>query len=94
MREAVERQFHAVEQPARLHHGNVECLPVVGHEQIGIVEEVRDRRQERPFGAIAGEEELTDLEGVTMEEMLSWPNVGRQSATILLNALANLKKSE
>ena len=37
---------------------------------------------------------LTDLEGVTMEQMLSWPNVGRRSATLLLNALADLKKSE
>jgi hypothetical protein len=37
---------------------------------------------------------LTDLEGVTMQQMLSWPHVGKQSATLLLNALANLKKSE
>jgi hypothetical protein len=37
---------------------------------------------------------LTDLEGVTREQMLSWPNVGRQSASLLLNALADLKKSE
>jgi hypothetical protein len=35
--------------------------------------------------------QLTDLEGVTMEQMLSWPNVGRRSATLLLNALAGLK---
>ena len=37
---------------------------------------------------------LTDLEGVSMEQMLSWPNVGRQSAALLLDALANLKKTE
>lgn len=38
-----------------------------------------------------GIKRLTDLEGVTMEQMLSWPNVGRRSATLLLNALADLK---
>jgi hypothetical protein len=38
-----------------------------------------------------GIKRLTDLEGVTMEQMLSWPNVGRRSATLLLNALAGLK---
>jgi hypothetical protein len=41
-----------------------------------------------------GIRQLTDLEGITMEQMLSWPNVGRQSATLLLDALANLKKTE
>ncbi|HET9395476.1 MAG TPA: hypothetical protein VFO36_05420 [Nitrospiraceae bacterium] len=40
-----------------------------------------------------GINQLTDLEGVTLDQMLSWPNVGRQSATLLLNALANLKKT-
>lgn len=36
---------------------------------------------------------LTDLEGVTMDQLLSWPRVGKQSATWLLKALANLKKT-
>jgi hypothetical protein len=40
-----------------------------------------------------GVKRLTDLEGVTMEQMLSWPNVGKQSATLLLNALDNLKST-
>jgi hypothetical protein len=37
---------------------------------------------------------LTDLEGVTMDQLLSWPRVGKQSANSLLEALANLKKTE
>jgi hypothetical protein len=35
---------------------------------------------------------LTDLEDVTMDQLLSWPRVGKQSATSLLEALAKLKK--
>jgi hypothetical protein len=37
---------------------------------------------------------LTDLEGVTIDQLLSWPRVGKQSATSLLKALANLKKTD
>jgi hypothetical protein len=36
---------------------------------------------------------LTDLEGVTLDQMLSWPKVGKQSATSLLEALARLKRT-
>jgi hypothetical protein len=37
---------------------------------------------------------LTDLEGVTMDQLLSWPRVGKQSAKTLLEALAKLKKDQ
>jgi hypothetical protein len=63
---------------------SIEALALLGRVKPLVREMLRYR----------GIRQLTDLEGVTMEEMLSWPNVGRQSATILLNALANLKKSE
>ncbi|HET9396847.1 MAG TPA: hypothetical protein VFO36_12380 [Nitrospiraceae bacterium] len=63
---------------------SIEALALLGQVKPLVREMLRYR----------GIRQLTDLEGVTMEEMLSWPNVGRQSATILLNALANLKKSE
>jgi hypothetical protein len=41
-----------------------------------------------------GIQHLTDLKGITVDQLLSWPNVGRQSATLLLDALANLKKTD
>ena len=40
-----------------------------------------------------GIERLTDLDGVTMDQLLSWPNIGTLSATLLLEALSHLKKS-
>jgi len=43
---------------------------------------------------LRGIKQLTDLEGITMDKLLSWPNVGRQSATLLLDALANLQKTD
>ena len=42
---------------------------------------------------VRGIEKLTDLDGVTMNQLLSWPNIGTQSAALLLEALARLKKS-
>ena len=62
---------------------SIEALALVGQINPLVKEVLRYR----------GVNRLTDLEGVTMGEMLSWPNVGRQSATLLLNALANLKKT-
>jgi hypothetical protein len=61
---------------------SIEALALLGQVKPLVKEILRYR----------GVKRLTDLEGVTMEEMLSWPNVGRQSAALLLNALANLKK--
>ena len=43
--------------------------------------------------ASRGMKRLTDLDGVTMVQLLRYPNIGRQSATFLLDALAELKKS-
>jgi hypothetical protein len=43
--------------------------------------------------ASRGMKRLTDLEGVTMVQLVRYPNIGRQSATFLLDALAELKKS-
>ena len=43
---------------------------------------------------LRGIRQLMDLGGVTMDhQLLSWPNVGRQSATLLLQALTNLMKT-
>jgi hypothetical protein len=41
---------------------------------------------------IRGVRRLTDLEGITMQQLLRWPNVGRQSAALLLESLAELKR--
>ena len=43
--------------------------------------------------ASRGMKRLTDLEGVTMAQLVRYPNVGRQSARFLLDALAEFKKS-
>jgi hypothetical protein len=43
--------------------------------------------------ASRGMKRLTDLEGVTLAQLLRFPNIGRQSATFLFDALAELKKS-
>ena len=67
MRHTVERHLHAVERPARLHHGDVEGLAVVGNDQIRIVEKLRDSGQQRALSCMAGEEELTHLEGAEVE---------------------------
>ena len=56
-----------MEQPARLHHRHIEGLAVVGHQQVGLVEEIGDRGEERALGAVAREQELADLEGAAVE---------------------------
>lgn len=63
---------------------SIEALALLGQVKPLVKEVLRYR----------GISRLTDLEGVTRDQMLRWPNVGRQSATLLLNALANLKKPE
>lgn len=42
---------------------------------------------------VRGIQQLTDLEGFTMDQLLSWPNVGKQSAALLLQALDELKRN-
>ena len=43
--------------------------------------------------ASRGVTRLTHLEGLAMVQLLRYPNIGRQSATFLFDALAELKKS-
>lgn len=71
---------------AMLHEdpASIEGLGLVGDVKPSVQQTLRSR----------GIKQLTDLEGVTIDQLLSWPNVGRQSATLLLDALANLKKTD
>ena len=62
---------------------SIEALALLGHIKPLVRETLRYR----------GVRQLTDLEGVTMGELVRWPNVGRQSAALLLNALTNVKKN-
>jgi hypothetical protein len=62
---------------------SIEALGLIGEVTPSVQHALRSR----------GINQLTDLEGVTMDQLLSWPRVGKQSATLLLEALANLKKS-
>jgi len=64
--------------------GSIDGLGLVGDVKPSVQQTLRSR----------GIKQLTDLEGVTMDQLLSWPNVGRQSATLLLDALAKLKKTD
>ena len=68
VRDAVERQLHPMEHPPRLHHRHVERLAVVGDDQIHALEKLCDRGKQRPFGGMAGEQELADLERAEIEE--------------------------
>lgn len=43
--------------------------------------------------AARGIKRLTDLEDVTMAQLLRYPNIGRQSATFLFDALTGLKRN-
>jgi hypothetical protein len=63
---------------------SIEALALLGQIKPLVREVLRHR----------GVQRLTDLEGITLEEIVSWPNVGKQSASLLLDALANLKRSE
>ena len=63
---------------------SIEALGLVGEVKPSVQQTLRSR----------GINHLTDLEGVTMDQLLTWPRVGKQSATSLLEALANLKKVE
>ena len=59
-------------------------------EALGLIGEIKPSVQQalRSHGI----ERLTELEGVTLDQLLSWPHVGKQSATALLDALAKIKK--
>src|SRR4030095_8252862 len=63
---------------------SIEALGLIGEVKPSVEHTLRSR----------GINQLTDLEGVTMAQLLSWPKVGKQSATSLLEALANLKKTD
>ena len=63
---------------------SIEALGLVGDVKPSVQQTLRAR----------GIQQQTDLEGITMDQLLRWPNVGRQSATLLLDALANLKKTD
>ena len=62
---------------------SIDALALLGEVKPAVRHTLRSR----------GIERLTDLDGVTMSQLLSWPNVGTQSAALLLEALARLKKS-
>ena len=63
---------------------SIEALGLVGDVKPSVQQTLRAR----------GIQQLTDLKGITIDQLLSWPNVGRQSATLLLDALANLKRTD
>ena len=56
-----------MEGPPRLHDGDVEGLAVVGDDEIGVVEEVRHRRQQRALAGMAGQQKLPDLKRTEVE---------------------------
>jgi len=70
---------------AMLHENpaSIEALALVGEVKPSVQHTLRSR----------GIKHLTDLEGVTMDQLLSLPRLGKQSASLLLKALASLKKS-
>ena len=61
---------------------SIDALALLGEVKPAVQHTLRSR----------GIERLTDLDGVTMDQLLSWPNIGRQSATLLLQAITHLKK--
>ena len=63
---------------------SIEALGLIGEVSPSVQHTLRSK----------GINQLTDLEGVTMDQLLTWPRVGKQSATSLLEALANLKRTE
>ena len=56
-----------MKQPARLHHRDVEGLAVVGDDEVRVLEELRDRGEQRALAGVAGEEELAHLECAEVE---------------------------
>ena len=62
---------------------SIEALGLIGQVSPSVQHTLRSK----------GINHLTDLEGVTMDQLLTWPRVGKQSATLLLEALANLKRT-
>ena len=68
----------------RKNPASLEALGLIGEVKPSVSETLRAR----------GINELTDLQGITLDTLLSWPKVGKQSATLLLDALSSLKKPE
>ena len=67
----------------RTNPASIEALGLVGEVTPSVQHTLRSR----------GINHLTDLEGITMDQLLTWPRVGKQSAALLLEALANLKRT-
>jgi len=63
----------------RTNPASIEALGLVG----GVTPSVQHTLRSR------GINQLTDLEGFTMNQLLTWPKVGRQPAASLLEALTN-----
>lgn len=59
-------------------------------EALGLIGEIKPSVQHtlRSHGI----DRLTELEGITLDQLLRWPYIGKQSATALLDALAKIKK--
>lgn len=62
---------------------SIEALGLIGEVNPSVRHTLRSK----------GINQLTDLEGFTMDQLLTWPRVGKQSAASLLEALSNLKKT-
>ena len=63
---------------------SIEALGLVGDVKPSVQQTLRAR----------GIQQLTDLEGVTMDQLLRWPRLGKKSATLLLDTLARLKRPD
>ena len=61
---------------------SIEALGLVGDVKPSVQQTLRAR----------GIQQLTDLEGVSMDQLLRWPRLGKKSATLLLDTLARLKR--
>ena len=61
-------------------------------EALGLVGEVKPSVQHTL--RLRGVNQLTDLDGITLDELLSWPGIGKQSASLLIEALATLKRNK
>jgi hypothetical protein len=77
-------EFDRGAEMLRQNPASIDALRMVGEVKPSVHHTLQSR----------GISHLTDLEGVTLDQMLSWPKVGKQSATSLLEALAKMKKGE
>jgi DNA-binding CsgD family transcriptional regulator len=63
---------------------SIEALGLVGDVKPSVQQTLRAR----------GIQQLTDLEGVTIDQLLRWPRLGKKSAPLLLDTLARLKRTD